>query len=475
MTASITRALAAAAVFALLAVGAGGALQADTRTASRIAGAVERLLARDAATFDLPIRVSVEGAVVRLDGISGDLAARDRAGELTERVAGVRAVVNDIKVVPPARDEDDVSREANEILRGELGSGASGMSVAVDDGIASLSGTARTAIEFQLALQLLRSVPGIERIEPAVEVEDGPELPDPAIADAVAARLAWDIWTTDAPIDVSVSDAVVALEGSVFSPWIRTRASKLASGVPGVDMVDISALRVSPAGYPQELRERPFRPSDTDIALAIRAAIAADPALGRLNIVPSVDDGNVALAGRVDTPRQQTRVFEIARNTVGVRQVDTFITVEPERSPPDSELAASVAVALANDAAFKLHPVAASAENGVVTLTGSVPDRPYRARAEQVTDRVLGVRDVSNLITVQAAASADADRRLAEAVREALFWNPSIDEDAITVRVDRGVVELTGTVKTLRALNLADDLAREAGAARVENRLRVGF
>lgn len=40
-------------------------------------------------------------------------------------------------------------------------------------------------------------------------------------------------------------------------------------------------------------------------------------------------------------------------------------------------------------------------EDGVVTLTGSVPDRSMKRRAGDLADRVRGVRDVNNLLRLQ--------------------------------------------------------------------------
>lgn len=66
-----------------------------------------------------------------------------------------------------------------------------------------------------------------------------------------------------------------------------------------------------------------------------------------------------------------------------------------------------------------------------------------------------------------------SDRELAEAVRDEIFWSPFVDNDPIQVQARQGVVTLQGTVEDESEMKAAVENAYEAGARRVNNRLRV--
>ena len=71
----------------------------------------------------------------------------------------------------------------------------------------------------------------------------------------------------------------------------------------------------------------------------------------------------------------------------------------------DSQLSAAVGKALSGDAKLKSLNIAATASQGVVTLTGSVPNEADRVEAEQLAAGIDGVRSIQDNITLPAGAS----------------------------------------------------------------------
>ena len=65
----------------------------------------------------------------------------------------------------------------------------------------------------------------------------------------------------------------------------------------------------------------------------------------------------------------------------------------------DAELANAVVQRLAQDAVTGMSTFNVEAENGVVTLYGSLPDNTIRARAIAIARSTPGVKDVINKIT----------------------------------------------------------------------------
>jgi osmotically-inducible protein OsmY len=67
-----------------------------------------------------------------------------------------------------------------------------------------------------------------------------------------------------------------------------------------------------------------------------------------------------------------------------------------------------------------------------------------------------------------------SDQRIEEDVNEALTQNSHLDASNIEVKVDQGVVTLTGTVDTRRDKRLAEDIADSCpGVNDVDNQIRV--
>jgi len=59
-----------------------------------------------------------------------------------------------------------------------------------------------------------------------------------------------------------------------------------------------------------------------------------------------------------------------------------------------------VCEALAEDDEVDATQIEVSVSEGIVTLAGAVRDRPTKRMAEDVVDRVWGVRDVHNLLEI---------------------------------------------------------------------------
>ncbi len=92
--------------------------------------------------------------------------------------------------------------------------------------------------------------------------------------------------------------------------------------------------------------------------------------------------------------------------------------------------------------------------NGVVTLSGTVEDELTRSRAVQTARRVRGVRGVVNDLRVgeRVAVSPGAwdlrtDRDILREILSNLRRDPGVDESALLVRVARGQVVISGTVR----------------------------
>ena len=91
--------------------------------------------------------------------------------------------------------------------------------------------------------------------------------------------------------------------------------------------------------------------------------------------------------------------------------------------------------------------IGVSADDGVVTLRGTVRSYSEKSTAERVVLHVYGVKAIANDLVVRLASGAErTDTDIAHAAVSALKWNTAVPDDRITVTVKGGQVTLGGTV-----------------------------
>lgn len=91
--------------------------------------------------------------------------------------------------------------------------------------------------------------------------------------------------------------------------------------------------------------------------------------------------------------------------------------------------------------------IGVTANDGVVTLSGTVPHYVEKLAAERAASRVRGVKAVAEELKVHLPGSMKRnDTEIAKAAIDRLAWESTIPDDAIKVKVEDGWVTLTGEV-----------------------------
>lgn len=110
------------------------------------------------------------------------------------------------------------------------------------------------------------------------------------------------------------------------------------------------------------------------------------------------------------------------------------------------------------------------AENGFITLTGSVNNILVRDKAIELASMIKGVRGVINLIRVEPHAIGDLE--LKNNIEYALAHDPVLESFTIGVEVSEGDVNLQGMVTSWHEKNLAEEVTkRVTGVRSVENNI----
>jgi osmotically-inducible protein OsmY len=113
----------------------------------------------------------------------------------------------------------------------------------------------------------------------------------------------------------------------------------------------------------------------------------------------------------------------------------------------DAELQQDVMNELKWEPTLKAAEIGVAVKDSVVTLSGYVDSYVKKLVAERAAARVFGVRAVAEAIQVRLPGSLKrSDEDIAEMVANVLEWNVLVPHDHVKVRVQDGVVTLSGDV-----------------------------
>ncbi|PTQ11591.1 ornithine aminotransferase [Sphingomonas oleivorans] len=91
--------------------------------------------------------------------------------------------------------------------------------------------------------------------------------------------------------------------------------------------------------------------------------------------------------------------------------------------------------------------IGVSANDGIVTLSGSVKSYAEKLAAEKAARRVRDVRGIAEEIQVRFPSDPKtSDPEIAKRILDVLAWDVTIPDDRISVKVEHGWVTLSGTV-----------------------------
>jgi osmotically-inducible protein OsmY len=119
--------------------------------------------------------------------------------------------------------------------------------------------------------------------------------------------------------------------------------------------------------------------------------------------------------------------------------------------------------------------IAVAADDGLITLRGTVESFSQRRAAGQDAKKVDGVYDVDNELNVSlTGANRRDDDEIRGAALQGLIWDVDVPSDFVDVKVDDGWVTLKGDVSYQFESDAAyDDVASLYGVLGVTNEITV--
>ena len=213
--------------------------------------------------------------------------------------------------------------------------------------------------------------------------------------------------------------------------------------------------------------------TDTQLKADVSDELAWDLAINAAPIGVAVKDGVVTLTGQLTNFAEKHAVERAVRRVAGVRgiAIDLEVKLAPEHKRSDAEIAEAAIAAMRWHSMVPDERVKVEVETGWVTLTGELDWGYQYASAEQAISPLLGVRGVTNLITIKPRVSA---MDLGTQITAALTRQAERAAHHIGVEVEGGIVTLSGKVHSMAEHDAAIGTAFSArGVSRVVDHLRV--
>ena len=184
-----------------------------------------------------------------------------------------------------------------------------------------------------------------------------------------------------------------------------------------------------------------------DVRAAVEKELGFDPGVDAADIAVRNIAGDVTLTGTVPSYPQYLEAAAAARRVAGVTGVHNHLEVAlPEGTYRDDvKLAAAANNALAANVTVP-DTVEATAEDGNITLTGTVSYGTERAAAEAAVAGLAGVRNVFDDIEISYALDpVEVDLHVQQALDRAALVP---DDSDVTADTKDGIITLTGHVRT---------------------------
>ena len=322
------------------------------------------------------------------------------------------------------------------------------IAVATQQGMVTLSGFTQDLQMQELAQEMVLDVRGVRGVCSTLQVLPS-GIPDMELQYDLVSALADDPATTDYQLNLTVSQGVASLRGTVQSWAEKQLVLQVVKGVRGVQQCVADDLVIA-WGRAHN--------SDAEITTEIWKMLAWDIRVNGALVDASTRRQVVHLSGTVRTVAEKERLVAIAYHA-GASRVEARdllvagAALRQGKRLDKYSLKTDDAIASAVRDMFRLNPRLRAGQpvvyvrDGVVTLAGTVSNLRAKLDAEADAQNVVGVARVHDFLKVCPDRPV-SDQDVAHAVAAALTRSTYVGHLALRVQVVAGAVLLTGRVAT---------------------------
>ncbi len=205
-------------------------------------------------------------------------------------------------------------------------------------------------------------------------------------------QLTWDNRVNANEVYVKVQDNTVQLKGTVPTYASKVAAEKDAYEVSGVTRVE-NELEV-------EIATDIARPTDLEITESIENKLIWNSQINSANIRIDTVEGIVTLSGVVDSYWEKNLAEDIALYTNGVIEVVNKLSVTLAKSIVDIDIEEDIKNTYRRIGLARHDEITVSVTDGVVRLSGVVPNYRVKREAYNIAMYTAGVVDVIDDLTL---------------------------------------------------------------------------
>jgi len=213
--------------------------------------------------------------------------------------------------------------------------------------------------------------------------------------------------------------------------------------------------------------------TDRELQQHVQNALDWEPSIESTEIGVSVDNGIVTLRGDVHSYAERSAAERVALRVYGTKAVanDINIRLISRYERTDTEIAQAAVSALKWNTMVPADKVNMAVSNGWITLTGTVDWQYQRHAVERAVRDLMGVKGVTNNITLKPHVQAgDVQAKIEAAFKR----SAEIDARRVNVTASDGNIILTGNVRSWAERQEAERAAWAApGVRQVEDRITV--
>ena len=213
--------------------------------------------------------------------------------------------------------------------------------------------------------------------------------------------------------------------------------------------------------------------TDKDLKQHVQSALDWEPSLDASDIGVSVDESVVTLRGNVASYAEKIAAERVALRVYGVKAVanDLVVHLVSGFERTDTEIAQAAVAALKWNTVVPKDRVTVTVTNNWLTLNGTLDWQYQKDAAARAVRDLMGVKGVTNSITVQPRVKTTDVRDKIEA---AFKRSAEIDARRINVTATDGKVILSGNVRSWAEREEAERAAWAApGVKQVDDRLMI--